>query len=1694
MFAAAALLSSNHHELLKIFHGVDPVESNLTTNELAAAAYFFLRDLPPSARDGSEKETVSYAFIDRYSRQSQLVPLQIRAAIVLVGVMERNSELAHDISKHGHLATSTLDNAKEFLRKCNRSQLDSEQIANALLFMVMFPDGEQYQPDVFVQALRDLGIPNLRWDEVVSSFDREGLVIDSNQLLRLYRALEPIALDDSSFDIQLLWGGQWRHRATQLSFAVAFSSLMPHQLNAKDIPNLRLAYDPREWDDVPEDSAHLVMESLQDPLISLDAVTAIIDGLWDSKDSTQQDINHAKQVIGAKIVFFLSSAGCMPKPWVESQQSLMAKTLVSCLRRSQTDYQWILHCLWKQDKNWLALRLVEAHTEEPLELANLLDHALEHHWLDDLLTMVNAFGIDLAALAHSRGLIDLKQWAEEKLERSPREFAHSLARFLIIKAQDEMRTYRKEQTSGRTVSLAMKTVYAMLVIVDEQCRDTSPEELVPLKRQCMQAFPRLCNYGEGFDDVIEANGVDGNTLPPTADAEMSELYKKMYSEDRDVRSIVEMLRDAKASKDPSRQELFACMIHGLFDEFVCFNEYPPGPLSTTAVLFGGIISYGIVSGFALDVALDMVLESVREYPPDSLMFRFGVQALMHLKGRLREWKDFARKLVQTPALQGTPIYGPAQDALNEDSLAYSAESRELDDTRHVKSGTNGHVDDPLSHESLVPQFQSVNPDPLYNNELYQEPNEAVQDKVLFVLNNVTEQNISIKIGDIIDSLERKHHQWFASYLVEQRAKSQPNYQSLYLELLKLLGDKGLWADVLRETYFSIRKVLNAEATVKNAVDRTHLKNLGTWLGLLTLARDKPIKHKNIAFKELLIEGWETQRLLLVIPFTCEVLAQGARSIVFKPPNPWLMDVIALLLELYDLPDLKIQQKFAVEVLLGNFGLPRNGEGMERSTELKKRQERYETEVAEPVLSEGMEGFEDVGLGHLNRGLRNTRMSPTAIASTLPDLSNMLVYPPALSNPVNNAKFRQIVQAAVRNAILEIIGPVVERSVTIATIATKDLVAKDYAQEADEGRLRSAFESMAKATSGSLAAVTCKEPLRGSIANNIRNAAAEIQGETIAEGIILMCVNDNIEIACKIIEKQAEERALPEIRPVVEAEVLKRQQHKANLPNEPYRDPVTSQWSSYIPEPYKQVPGGLNQQQLDVYEHFAPQVRGAVAHAQTASTDSGKQIPDVLQDANFPNMPNLSTPAELPVLPHQAQAQMAQVDLPVSVANVRTPSQLNGFVDPSTIQDHLEAAINDLVRITHENPDQRYKHLTTENPVVEILTRIIHLVRKAPDSDQQALQVTSYLHRIMYSPEVTSKFEIEVLSHAIKEMCTLSAPTMTKLNLSIHRSSEEQLMAPLQVASLLEVGLLEFGLVDAIFAKHLSNFEPDALRHFGELLDSVLFVDDPVALRGDFAGSLAAIGEWNARFPDSEEAQAIISKLRDTGVPEAIDPPPDHEIRAKQAQMHYIFQEWIAIFSQPHRPESLPLAFISQLHEERALASQEDLSVFLRFAFDVAVASFERAARATPDPELNDAHYEADAIAKLLVLLVKTRADQATPQEGKAAYLKSLLFLVVLILHNHHIVRGEQFGQRTFFRFFSSLFFVWQELAKDQDAAEDGKVVLAFAEILLLLGPNIVPGFTYAWLQLISHRVFLPAILKDSGTEVCHLWLMWSATG
>lgn len=251
-----------------------------------------------------------------------------------------------------------------------------------------------------------------------------------------------------------------------------------------------------------------------------------------------------------------------------------------------------------------------------------------------------------------------------------------------------------------------------------------------------------------------------------------------------------------------------------------------------------------------------------------------------------------------------------------------------------------------------------------------------------------------------------------------------------------------------------------------------------------LNKYKQERKLNIGIQDLLLEGYDTQRLIVIIPFTCKVLEQCAHSKVFKPPNPWLISILKLLVELYESADLKLNLKFEIEVLCKTLCLELKGKylvntsfytasnidvDIKPTSVLKNR---------EPQKQAPINAFDSPGYP---AALQNSEQTKIPV----PNLAPYIAFNPQITLFSTQPATKRLVLQAFTESIREIIGPVVERAVAIAVVSTRDLVSKDFVMEMDENKMRKAAHMMAQNLAASLAMVTSKEPLRLSIVANLR---------------------------------------------------------------------------------------------------------------------------------------------------------------------------------------------------------------------------------------------------------------------------------------------------------------------------------------------------------------------------------------------------------------------------------------------------------------------------------------------------------------------------------------------------------------------------------------------------------------------------------
>ncbi|KAK1304862.1 hypothetical protein QJS10_CPB11g00341 [Acorus calamus] len=506
------------------------------------------------------------------------------------------------------------------------------------------------------------------------------------------------------------------------------------------------------------------------------------------------------------------------------------------------------------------------------------------------------------------------------------------------------------------------------------------------------------------------------------------------------------------------------------------------------------------------------------------------------------------------------------------------------------------------------------------------PASDVQDKILFMINNMSATNMDAKSKEFIEIMKEEYYPWFAQYLVMKRASIEPNFHDLYLKFLEKINLKSLDKEIVKATYENCKILLRSELIKSSSEERSLLKNLGSWLGKLTIGRNQTLRGREIDPKVLIIE----------------ILEPCQSSLAYQPPNPWTMGILGLLVEIYALPNLKMNLKFDIEVLFRNIGV--DMKDVKPTSLLKDHVREVEgnpdfsnkdvlvsqrTVVADhtgmistlnqvefqpavfsashpshanvlaqytaPLHLVSKTVMEDDKLGSVGLPKRippgpsmsqvtplKTPLSASQLSSTISNIGINVVVNQKLN--AFSIQFHRIITAAMNRAIKDIIASLVQRNVSIASQTTRELILKDYALESDESHICNAARGMMASLAGSLTNHSCKELLRKALSSHLRSL---LQTMTVAndllEQIIQLIIHDNLESGCSYIKQATTEKALLVIDGEMDS-LLSIRRNKRD--GSTFNDSSTyAQGFARVPEALRPKPGHLSATQQRVYDDF-----------------------------------------------------------------------------------------------------------------------------------------------------------------------------------------------------------------------------------------------------------------------------------------------------------------------------------------------------------------------------------------------------------------------------------------------------------------------------------------------------------------------------
>ena len=99
----------------------------------------------------------------------------------------------------------------------------------------------------------------------------------------------------------------------------------------------------------------------------------------------------------------------------------------------------------------------------------------------------------------------------------------------------------------------------------------------------------------------------------------------------------------KESDVKKEQEIYACMLHSLFDEYRFLHRYPQQYLEKIAKLYGAIIKNRIIDGTLQDIALKFAFEAFRR---EGKRQRFGVITIRQFFDMLPQFPQFFEEIYE----------------------------------------------------------------------------------------------------------------------------------------------------------------------------------------------------------------------------------------------------------------------------------------------------------------------------------------------------------------------------------------------------------------------------------------------------------------------------------------------------------------------------------------------------------------------------------------------------------------------------------------------------------------------------------------------------------------------------------------------------------------------------------------------------------------------------------------------------------------------------------------------------------------------------------------------------------------------------------------------------------------------------------------------------------------------------------------
>ncbi|KAI8147372.1 CCR4-Not complex component, Not1-domain-containing protein [Fennellomyces sp. T-0311] len=440
---------------------------------------------------------------------------------------------------------------------------------------------------------------------------------------------------------------------------------------------------------------------------------------------------------------------------------------------------------------------------------------------------------------------------------------------------------------------------------------------------------------------------------------------------------------------------------------------------------------------------------------------------------------------------------------------------------------------------------------------------------------------------------------------------------------------------------------------------------------------------------------------------------------------------------------------------------------------------------------------------------------------------------------------------------------------------------------------------------------------------------------------------------------------------------------------------------------------------------------------------------------------------------QNSAFNGQQQQPQQQPTVRFTENASSFMNGSPLGLHtdmnLEQILLELDRLIRTSGITTCALLPPNHDIC-LRMRQIPLIISRSDRPMQTL--LTFVEKVVYMLyKSNTAFAFEAYTGFLQSLFELSRDvekeTMTWI---VYSNDERKYNAPV-IAMLMRHEMIPMEDYDVLLAKDVKN-PPHKAQYAADLLSICLLPSTPVTFLEDHALTIAALLELGKEAPSSVQALLDDIRRRAEAPYETIE---KHGMDCLSLRM--LLAEWTRLCQ-----HSMTNQRIYRHFAKKVLATTQDKngqSFFFRLCTETCVDQF-LSLRSFSSSFQNRTMQLIDAYAKLVAYMALVDEHDAISIAGRA------FSVVILVLAHHHEQRGMNFNQKAFLRILSSLYSEFNKIKSIQ-------VLKVYSDALYALRPTTFPGFAFSWLQLISHRTFMPQLLagndRQKGWMICQRLLL-----